>query len=361
MLGLNENYGAYRTAGNLSVSVRGLERYTNYRRELDLETGVQTTSFHANGTSFETNLFCTYPDQVCVYSISTSNGTIPEVSIQFENTLDDPELFNLTCGGDFARVTGLTQLGPPLGMKYDAVVKVGTFSPGLEAQCTDGILTLAVPDVQKTLYLVLGAATNFDQARGNVRSGYSFQGEDPEDYVEQITTAAARKPLSDLLNDHLVDYWDLQRAFSFDLPDPHNSQSRETSDLLSSYSVDSDGDPFVEALLFDYARHLLIASSRENSLPANLQGRWTEELFPAWSADYHTNINLQENYWFADQTGLGRTQDALWTYMEQNWVPRGTETAKLLYNASGWVVHNEVNIFGHTAMKESASWALCKF
>ena len=66
------------------------------------------------------------------------------------------------------------------------------------------------------------------------------------------------------------------------------------------------------------------------------------------------------NYWGADQTGLGKTQDALWNYMELNWVPRGSETARLLYNASGWVVHNEVNIFGHTAMKSDPSWANCK-
>ena len=179
--------------------------------------------------------------------------------------------------------------------------------------------------------------------------------------MNKVTSAAASKSYERLLRAHLRDYQALESAFSLNLPDPNGSADKETADLISAYTADrSTGDPFVEALLFDYSRHLLISSSRPGSLPANLQGRWTEELNPAWSADYHANINLQMNYWAADQTGLGSTQDALWDYMELNWVPRGSETARLLYDADGWVVHNEMNIFGFTAMKEGASWANCK-
>jgi hypothetical protein len=137
----------------------------------------------------------------------------------------------------------------------------------------------------------------------------------------------------------------------------------------------AQGDPYVEALLFDYARHLFISSSREDSLPPNLQGIWQDSLESAWGGDYHANINLQMNHWFADQTGLGPLQEALWKYIENTWVsrfisldslltitqvPRGKETAKLLYNAPGWVVHDEVNIFGHTGMKNTATWANCR-
>ena len=122
----------------------------------------------------------------------------------------------------------------------------------------------------------------------------------------------------------------------------------------------SQGDPYVESLLFDYARHLFISSSRDDSLPPNLQGIWTDEAQSAWSGDYHANINLQMNHWFADQVGLGHLQEALFTYITNTWVPRGTETARLLYNAPGWVTHDEMNIFGHTGMKNTASWANCK-
>jgi alpha-L-fucosidase 2 len=77
----------------------------------------------------------------------------------------------------------------------------------------------------------------------------------------------------------------------------------------------------------------------------------------SWSADYHPNINVQMNHWTAGQTGLTGLQSPLWDYMANTWVPRGSETAKLLYNAPGWVVHNEMNVFGHTGMKSDTLWA----
>jgi alpha-L-fucosidase 2 len=211
------------------------------------------------------------------------------------------------------------------------------------------------------LTLVIAAATDYDQKRGTAAHAYDFRGEDPGPFVERVTSRAAKKTYEQLLAAHLRDYTSLQGAFTLDLPDRSGSAGVETSVLLSNYHSSDSGDPYLEGLLFDYSRHLLISSSRQNSLPANLQGRWAEGLYSAWSGDYHANINLQMNYWAADQTGLAEPQMALWNYMADTWVPRGAETAKLLYNAPGFVVHNEMNIFGFTAMKEGASWANCEF
>lgn len=123
----------------------------------------------------------------------------------------------------------------------------------------------------------------------------------------------------------------------------------------------ADGGSYVESLLFDYARHLFISSSRETSLPPNLQGVWADGTSTAWSGDYHTNINLQMNHWFVNQVGLGNLQTALWRFIKDTWVPRGSETAKLLYNAAGWVIHDEINIFGHTGMKKDVQSSNCMY
>lgn len=143
-----------------------------------------------------------------------------------------------------------------------------------------------------------------------------------------------------------------------------NNQARPTSAPAGSKEdppAAEDGGSYVESLLFDYARHLFISSSRETSLPPNLQGVWADGTSTAWSGDYHTNINLQMNHWFVNQVGLGNLQTALWRFIKDTWVPRGSETAKLLYNAAGWVVHDEINIFGHTGMKSDAKSSNCKF
>ncbi|RYP93568.1 hypothetical protein DL770_000310 [Monosporascus sp. CRB-9-2] len=355
LTGPNDNYGSYRALGNLTVRLDGITDYSDYKRTLDLKTGVHSTTFHSGGARFINSFFCSYPDQVCVYSIS-SNTTLPRVSIQIENLLVEEDLLDLTCGRDYARLAGYTQAGPPLGMKYDAIAKIR--SGFKSTSCSDtGVLTINPTKHQKSLFIVVGAGTDFDQTKGNAKHGYSFRGADPGPEIERVTAAAVSKTYQALLKDHIEDYSALEGAFELNLPDPEGSAETETSTLIAEYSTDGPGNPYLEALLFDYSRHLLISSSRENSLPANLQGRWAEGLYAAWSGDYHANINLQMNYWVGDQTGLSRTQDALWNYMELNWVPRGSETARLLYNASGWVVHNEMNIFGHTAMKSDASWA----
>ena len=358
MTGPNNNYGSYRVLGNLSVSLDDVGGYSGYKRTLDLKTGTHIATFQSSGQSFNNTVFCSYPDQVCVYSIS-SDANLPAISIGIENTLTEQDLLSVTCGRDYVRLVGHTQAGPPLGMKYDSIARIQS---GVQStSCSDGVLTIQPSPHQKSLFIVVGAGTDFDQSKGNAEHRYSFKGSDPGPEVERITAAAASKTYERLSAEHTDDYRKFEQAFELNLPDSEGSAETETAALIAEYSSGGPGDPFLEALLFDYSRHLLISSSRDNSLPANLQGRWAESLNPAWSGDYHANINIQMNYWGADQTGLGKTQDALWNYMELNWVPRGTETARLLYNSSGWVVHNEMNIFGHTAMKNDPSWANCKF
>lgn len=357
-MGSGANYGSYRALGNLTIGIdHGGGSYKGYKRSLDLETAMHKTSYEVDDAEFTTTTFCSFPGDVCVYRID-STKPLPDVTAGFENTLVAVDTVNASCSQRQARFTGVTQLGPPVGMKFDAIARV--VGGKAKTSCDDGVLTITPANGAKSVTLVIGAGTDFDQSHGTAEYDYSFRGEDPAALVEEVTSAAAVKCYKDIVSDHLADYKALFGAFTLDLPDTKGSGDKETSEIVSGYSTDGNGDPFVEALLFDYSRYMLITSSRENSLPANLQGRWTEENNPAWSADYHANINLQMNYWAADQTGLAKTQIALWKYMAENWAPRGAETAELLYGGKGWVVHNEMNIFGHTGMKDGTGWANCE-
>ncbi|KAI0141591.1 Six-hairpin glycosidase-like protein [Xylariaceae sp. FL1272] len=356
LLGTGANYGSNRVLGNITVTLSDIDSFTDYKRSLDLTTGVHTTTFTSGDANFTSNILCSYPDQVCLYNIQ-SPSQLPTITIGFEDLLDAPNLTAVACSDGSAKITGYTQLGPPRGMKFYAIAK--TLGSRNATSCsTNGRLTISSANGLKSQTILVAAGTDYGQTKGNAANEFSFRGEDPVPIVEATVSTASKKNYEKLLSAHIRDYQALQGAFSLDLPDVKDSSSIETATAISSYNWnDTSGDPFVESLLFDYSRHLLISSSRDNSLPANLQGRWTELLSSAWSADYHTNINIQMNYWAAEQTGLGATEDALWNYMQDTWVPRGTETARLLYNASGWVVHNEINVFGHTAMKEDALWA----
>ncbi|KAL4903353.1 alpha-fucosidase A [Aspergillus multicolor] len=362
LLGSGDHYGSNRVLGNLTILFGGADSYSKYQRTLDLSDGIHRTRYTQVGNrsaEIDSAVFCSYPDQVCVYHLQ-SKTNLPDVTVGFENILVDQTLLQTTCetkkGRAFVRHFGITQTGPPEGMKYTAIAEVVNAKSARNTCVRDGALQISPSE--KELTIVINAETNYDQKAGNGENGWSFKSKAPEPTIDKIASAASSRGYKALRSRHIKDYQSLMGEFTLDLPHPQNSSTNDTASLIESYSYESGiGDPYLESLLFDYARHLLISSSRVDSLPANLQGRWTESLTAAWSADYHANINLQMNYWFADQTGLSETQTALWNYMEDTWVPRGTETARLLYNASGWVVHNEMNIFGFTAMKEDAGWA----
>ena len=153
---------------------------------------------------------------------------------------------------------------------------------------------LSVPSDGRTtsLTVVYAAGTNYDQKKGTKESNYSFKGVDPAPAVLSTIEKVSKKSFSSMYNAHVKDHNALFSQFSLDLPDPDKSASVPTGTLMENYDYDI-GDPFVENLLFDYGRYLFIASCRDGSLPPNLQGIWTESLTPAWSADYHVDVNVQ--------------------------------------------------------------------
>ncbi|CAO2652325.1 Nn.00g006080.m01.CDS01 [Neocucurbitaria sp. VM-36] len=368
LLGSDGDYGSYRVLGNLSVTIPSLltsnVSVNNYTRTVDIANGIHTTRFHTALNDFETNVFCSFPDEVCVYTIEASSQ-LPALELRLGNQLVDSKLQNVTCvSGDggglgYVRLRGVTQLGPPEGMRYDAVARVVTDTSIIGVCDSDtSILKISSGNGTRSVAIVIGAGTNYDAKKGTAEYGYSFRGGDPGPAVEETTRKAATKTIAELRKSHIADFTSLTSRFELTLPDPLGSAQTPTSELIARYNAnDLAGDPYLESLLFDYATYLFVSSSRPGSLPPNLQGRWSEGLYAAWSADYHANINLQMNHWTTDQTGLTDLQSPLWDYMVDTWVPRGRETARLLYGAPGWVTHHEMNIFGHTGMKSNAVWA----
>lgn len=289
--------------------------------------------------------FCSYPDGVCVYHIQSDS--LPSITVGLENQLVSPSP-EFSCKSNSINLNGTTSAD--LGMIYNAratVVIPG--ETGSTDHCSDS--QVVVPAGNKEVFIVVAAGTEYDSEKGNSDSNYSFRGENPSEAVLDTVDTASGIAYATLRESHVKDYTSVHDTFKLTLPDPNNSSSALTKSLIEDYDS-ATGNPFVESLLFDFGRYLFISSSRQNkgALPPSLQGLWTEQLTPAWSSDYHANINLQMNHWSVEQTGLGGETEPLWTYITNTWMPRGAETAKLLYGSDeGWVTHDEMNIFGHTA------------
>ena len=116
-------------------------------------------------------------------------------------------------------------------------------------------------------------------------------------------------------------------------------------------------DFHLQEIYFQYGRYLLISSSREGSLPANLQGIWSNKIQTPWNGDYHTNINLQMNYWPADVTNLGECFGPM-TDLIESLVKPGEVTAAVQYNATGWCTEPITNVWGYTSPGEGTGWGM---
>ncbi|EIM83954.1 uncharacterized protein STEHIDRAFT_123509 [Stereum hirsutum FP-91666 SS1] len=374
-------YGSYAGAGFLLSSINVTGDVTGYTRWLDMDSALARTQWTQDNSTFLRTTFCSHPSQACVEHINTTSATLPPLEYAFDITqeagLPTP---NITCfDNSTLQIRGL--VADP-GMTYEILARVQTASisgSGGEVSCStiDGVggatnATLSVTNATESWITWVGG-TDFDQTAGDAAHSFSFKGSDPHSALVSTLTIALSTGSSNSsnatypspvfaaqLSEHVEDYAAIATVVSVDLgqvPD----LTTPTDELYASYETDGT-DPhqaYVEWLLFNFGRYLLIGSAR-GALPANLQGKWANGITNAWSADYHANINTQMNYWMAEQLGLNVTQ-SLWDYMEQNWAPRGSETAKILYNISeGWTTHNEMNIFGHTGMKlsgNSAQWA----
>jgi alpha-L-fucosidase 2 len=85
---------------------------------------------------------------------------------------------------------------------------------------------------------------------------------------------------------------------------------------------------------------------------------WNRSNRPPWRSDYHTDVNIQMNYWFVDAANLAECFEPLaeWLYSIRG--VRHDET-KAAFNTRGWITHAENGIFGGSTWKWSkgdAAW-----
>ncbi|KAK1231403.1 hypothetical protein PQX77_005500 [Marasmius sp. AFHP31] len=355
-------YGSYAGSGYLITTLQSNATQSDYSRWLDLDEGIARATWKQTDTTLTRETFCSHPARACVQRINTAgNTTLPNVTYAFSSYQQrDLPTFNVTCmDSETLQVRGRVE--GSVGMLYELLGRVDasggsvrcTSSPAFDGSSSPNA-TIVVSEATNTSITWVGG-TEYSQDAGDASHAFSFRGSDPhDDLVELISRVPSQ--YEDLLLEHIRDFKAiLSDKFSLSLGQTPQLDI-PTDELKAQYQLDI-GNPYLEWLTFNYGRYLLATSAR-GELPANLQGKWASGTGNPWSADYHANINIQMNYWSAEMSNLDVTK-SLFDYFEKNWVPRGEETAHLIYNISrGWVVHNEMNIFGHTGMKlGDAMWA----
>ncbi|MEV4551692.1 glycosyl hydrolase family 95 catalytic domain-containing protein [Nonomuraea wenchangensis] len=334
-------FGAYQTFGDLFLDFAGAPANpAEYRRELSLREAVARVGYTAGGVRHQREYFASNPGNVIVGRISADQGGKVSFSLRHTSPRNDK---TVTASGGRLTIRGRLADNK---MTFEAQVQVIT-QGGTRTDAGDKI-TVAGAD---SAVFVLSAGTDYADAHP------AYRGEDPHAKVTAAVDAAAAKSYDQLKAAHVADYRRLFDRVKLDLggSTPAISTDRLRRNYTGGASAD---DRALEALFFAYGRYLLISSSRENDvLPANLQGVWNNSTSPPWSADYHVNINLQMNYWLAEQTNLHETTKPYDRYISAMVAP-GRVTARDMYGARGWVVNNETNPFGFTGVHDwsTAFW-----
>jgi alpha-L-fucosidase 2 len=325
----------YQTVGDLALTFPQVEAVENYRRDLDLATATTHVSYTAGGVTFSREVFASAPDQVIVVRLGASRPG----HISFEARMQTPQRATVeaTADGDLVMRgvngdgVGTTADGRPLtgALRFEARVRVVT-SGGTRRANGDAVV---VRDADAVTLLV-SAATSYRT--------FEDVGADPAARVAAALDPASRKSVDTLRAAHVRDYQQLFNRVTLDL----GSSKREPTDERVRGFADGT-DPGLAALYFQYARYLLVTSSRAGSQPSNLQGLWNESMSPPWGSKYTVNINTEMNYWPALSTNLAETMEPL-TAMVSDLSVTGARTARAMYGAGGWVTHHNTDLWRAT-------------
>ncbi|MGI4789979.1 MAG: glycoside hydrolase family 95 protein [Janthinobacterium lividum] len=311
--------GSYQAFGDILLHLDGADTLAHYRRDLDLSQALAHVTYRTGSVTFRREYFVSHPAQVLVIHL----------------TADHPGAYSGTLRLTDAHSGAISAEG-------NTIISTGTLANGLEyaaklaVQHTGGTVAVAGNQVAfhgcDSLTVLLGAGTDYAMSYArHYRSGAP-----PLPHIAAQVSAAFEKPYEVLKAAHLQDYKALFGRVHLDLG--HSSAAlRAMPTSRRKVVAAGGGDPEMEQLLFQYGRYLLISCSRPGSLPANLQGLWNDSNSPAWSSDYHTDINIQMNYWLAETTNLSECHLPLFELVDSQ-LPvwrRATQAAPEYKLASG--------------------------
>jgi alpha-L-fucosidase 2 len=333
MMAIPDRLPCYQTLGDLWLDFDGIADVTDYKLELNLSRAILTTTFKSGGITYNREVFSSAPDQVIVVRLTSSaKGRLNLLArmdrqASSETTAASPTRLAMT--GEAVPVKPTTD---PATQEHHVGVK---FRAELLAVPDDGKVVpegnaLRIKD-SSSVTLFIAAATTYrtdDMAAACAK------------YL-----VAASKPYNDLRALHVADYrsyFDRSEIQLSDTPDPLAGVA--TDKRIQKIKEGGEDSHFLQTY-FQYGRYMLISSSRPGTLAANLQGIWNESLDPPWGSKYTVNINAEMNYWIAERTNLGDLQAPLFDLIDTTRAA-GAVTAKKYYNARGFVVHHNTDLWG---------------
>lgn len=342
---------SYQPCGNLRLELTHSAPATNYRRQLDLDTAIVTTTYEVDGVQFQREAFVSAPDQALILRVTASKPHQLHVALAFDSPLQKaitalPNNRLQLTGKAAAHIAGAGHPNsenpatfsdePGAGMYFASILQLNVEGGKATAAANPAGITIAGAT---SFTVLLTAATGY--------RGFQLKPDIPLNEIVSNAArqldAAATKPFAILRTRHIEDHQRLFRRVSLALGSSSSSKpAKSTAQRLKEFA--DSPDPSLLALYFQYGRYLLISSSRPGSQPANLQGIWNYQVTPPWSSNWTANINIQMNYWPAETTNLAECTGPLFDLVE-GLSKTGAVTARETYGLPGWCSHHNIDIW----------------
>lgn len=348
LLATPADFRSYQTLGNIYLDFAHEGPVASYRRSLNLEEAISEVSYSVNGVRYKREYFISAPQNVMVIRLSSDKARglsfKATLSRQYDATVQAEGQGMLLMQGQLVDLPS-ESMGPGgLHMKFAAALRI--IPQGGEMHSLNN--TVIVTDADEAL-LIFTAATDYDLSQLNFNRDI-----DPYDISKKLIRQAESYSFERLKQNHLADYQPYFKRVSLHLGNEDNQNL--PTDVRLQRVKEGKADLGLVSLYFQYGRYLLLSSSRAPGvLPANLQGIWNEHFEAPWKSDYHTNINVQMNYWPADVTNLSETVRPYVEFVDRLRVP-GRITAQKMYKAKGWTIHHATDIFGKSGIISGIHW-----
>jgi alpha-L-fucosidase 2 len=363
---------AYQPLGDLMLTFDGADEISNYRRELDMETGVAKVSYKSGDTLYTREVFVSYPDKVMVVRLTADKPGRVSVEAQFKgifltNTIAKPgSLVMQGCWkGPNPRPSWLIAQVDGLGLRYQASLQA--LAEGGQSEATTNSVRIQKANAVTFLVTTATSFVNYHDISG-----------DPAVECDKILAACAGKDFATLRSRHVADFRNLMGRVHLAVGDPAKNDKPIDERLAAvrpAGVTNAPGprrgggplvldpaaprDPNLEALIFQFGRYILASSSRVGGQPANLQGIWDEDTVPNWGSKWTININTEMNYWSAEVCNLSECHQPLFDLIKDLSVA-GAKTARVYYNCTngGWAAHHNTDLWRGTAPVDAARYGM---
>ncbi len=319
----------YQPCGDLFVSLEKVTAATDYRRQLDIAEGVHTVSFNAAGVRYTQETFASHPNNVLVHRVSADKPDAVACSVR----LTSPHIMSKVRTEPDGKLIlqGRVQTN---GVAFEVHALIRAEGPNAKIRAETGRVNVSDADAVEILWTA-----------DTTVIAWNALGGDPAAKCDQTLKTASQKSFAKLRAEHVADHRNLFDRAEIRLPRTASS-FRPTDERLQAFRMSDDAN--LAALVYQYGRYLLIACSREDGQPANLQGIWNDSLTPPWDSKYTCNINTEMNYWPAETGGLTECHEALFKALDELAVS-GRLTAREHYGVNGWVLHHNFDLWRGTA------------